>query len=90
MRWNRPSGGPSGLHYTFEEASAPIMWLHNIFRVAAEMGIENVVYAGSHHAVGFIKRGQEIDHTTAHRPDTEYGLSKAFDQLEHISPTSSV
>lgn len=66
-------------HYTFEESFGPnYVGTHNIFRVAAEMGIENVVYASSHHAVGFIKRGQEIDHTTAHRPDTEYGLSKAF------------
>jgi uronate dehydrogenase len=66
-------------HYTFAENIGPnYQGTHNIFRAATEKGIENVVYASSHHAVGFIKRGEKIDHTTAHRPDTEYGLSKAF------------
>lgn len=66
-------------HATFEESIGPnYVGTHNVFRAAAESGIRNVVYASSHHAVGFIKRGERIDHTTAHRPDTEYGLSKAF------------
>ena len=50
---------------------------HNVYRAAAENGIENVVYASSHHAVGFTKR-RKIDHTTAHRPDTEYGLRSVW------------
>lgn len=66
-------------HYTFEENIGPnYQGTHNVLRAATEKGIENVVYASSHHAVGFMKRGEKIDHTTAHRPDTEYGLSKAF------------
>lgn len=66
-------------HFTFEENIGPnYQGTHNVFRAAAENEVANVVYASSHHAVGFIKRGQKIDHATAHRPDTEYGLSKAF------------
>ena len=66
-------------HYTFEDNMGPnYLGTHNVYRAAAENGIGNVVYASSHHAVGFTKRGEKIDHTTAHRPDTEYGLSKAF------------
>ncbi len=71
--------GLVGSKFTFEENIGPnYVGTHNIFRAAAESGIKNVVYASSHHAVGFIKRGERIDHTTTHRPDTEYGLSKAF------------
>ena len=66
-------------HYTFEENIGPnYLGTHNVFRAAAENGVRSVVYASSHHAVGFMKRGEKIDHNTAHRPDTEYGLSKAF------------
>ena len=38
-----------------------------------------VIFASSHHAVGFFKRGEQaIDHRTAPRPDSFYGLSKAY------------
>jgi uronate dehydrogenase len=37
-----------------------------------------VVFASSNHAVGFHRRSTTIDHTAAPRPDTRYGVSKAF------------
>ena len=71
--------GMVGAHYTFEDVLGPnVIGTHHIFQAAHESGVKRVIYASSHHAVGFIQRGQPIDHTTAHRPDTEYGLSKAF------------
>lgn len=71
--------GVVGAHPTFEESIGPnYVGTHNIFRAAVESKIRNVVYASSHHTIGFIKRGQKIDHTTAHRPNSEYALSKAF------------
>ncbi len=71
--------GIVGTHPTFKESIGPnYLGTHNIFRAAVESRISNVVYASSHHAVGFIKRGEKIDHTTAPRPNSEYALSKAF------------
>ncbi len=71
--------GLVGAHPTFEESIAPnYIGTHNVFRAAVDSGIRNVVYASSHHTVGFMKRGEKIDHMTAPRPNSEYALSKAF------------
>ena len=40
--------------------------------------VKQVVYASSHHALGFLPRGYPIDANTPHRPDSFYGVSKAF------------
>ena len=45
---------------------------------ARSHGVKQFVYASSHHAVGFLPRGYDIDSTTPHRPDSYYGVSKAF------------
>lgn len=50
----------------------------NVFSAAQSLGVNRVVYASSHHAVGYLERGQPIDETSAPRPDSFYGLSKAF------------
>ena len=64
---------------SFQECVGPnYAGTHNLFRATVENGIQNIVYASSHHVVGFIKRGGKIDHTTAPRPNSEYALSKAF------------
>lgn len=71
--------GMVGADYGFDEVLGPnIVGTQNVYRAAFEAGIANVVYASSHHVVGFVKRGAHIDHQTAHRPDSAYGLSKAF------------
>ncbi len=71
--------GKVGAQFTFDDVLGPnIAGTHHVFETARQCGISHVVSASSHHAVGFIQRGAPIDHTTAHRPDTEYGLSKAF------------
>ncbi len=71
--------GLVGADYCFDEVFHPnIVGTHNIYRAAFDCGIPNVVYASSHHAVGFMKRGTAINDQTAHRPDSAYGLSKAF------------
>ncbi len=72
-------GGMVGAAYTFEEIIGPnYIGTHNVFTAACRNGISNVVYASSHHAVGFIRRGEPIDEKTPHRPDSEYAVSKAF------------
>lgn len=67
-------------HYTFDEVLGPnFVGTYNIFEAARQAGVPRVIYASSHHAVGFYKRGERhIDHSTAPRPDSFYGLSKAF------------
>jgi len=50
----------------------------NVFEAARQAGVRRVVFASTNHVVGFHPRERTIDHRAAHRPDTRYGLSKAF------------
>jgi uronate dehydrogenase len=71
--------GRVGPDYTFDEVlTANIIGTHNVFAAARKHGISHVVYASSHHAVGFWRRDVCIDETATPRPDSQYGLSKAF------------
>ncbi len=66
---------------------ANIVGTYNLYEAAREEGIRRIVFASSNHAVGFTLRPQGdtpvdpdalIPIGTPHRPDTFYGLSKAF------------
>jgi uronate dehydrogenase len=71
--------GKVGPDYTFDEVLGPnIVGTHNVFAAARARGIGRVVYASSHHAVGYWRRGDRIDEAALPRPDSQYGLSKAF------------
>jgi uronate dehydrogenase len=50
----------------------------NVFEAARQNGVRRVVYASSHHAVGYHRRARFIDRTVAPRPDGPYGVSKVF------------
>ena len=50
----------------------------NLFEAARKGGAERVIFASSNHAIGMHARANIIDHTCEPRPDTRYGLSKAF------------
>mgnify|MGYP006269728823 FL=1 len=50
----------------------------SLFDAAHTNGIKRVVYASSHHVVGFHGRGQPLDHQALLLPDSRYGVSKAF------------
>ena len=55
-----------------------IIGCRNLFEAARRQGVRRVVFASSNHAVGFYPRTQRIG-TEAHvRPDSRYGVSKAF------------
>jgi len=72
-------GGMVGAAYRFEEVLGPnIVGTHNLFEAAVRQGVKRVVYASSHHVVGFAPRGSHLDHLTAPRPNGEYALSKAY------------
>lgn len=58
--------------------SANIVGTRNVFEAARIEGVKRIVFASSNHAMGFYDRDQTIDHTSELRPDSRYGLSKAF------------
>ncbi|GHH35383.1 NAD-dependent epimerase/dehydratase family protein [Streptomyces candidus] len=55
---------------------------YNLYEAAREAGVRRIVQASSNHAVGFTPLpgpdGPPVPVETPHRPDTFYGLSKAF------------
>ncbi|WP_407077999.1 NAD-dependent epimerase/dehydratase family protein [Streptomyces sp. NPDC126499] len=62
--------------------AANITGLHHLYEAVREEGVPRVVFASSNHAVGFTPRPRAgeppVPVDTPHRPDTYYGLSKAF------------
>ena len=63
----------------FEEIlQANIVATFNVFEAARIAGVKRVVYASSCHAVGMYRRDERLDGAALHRPDSFYGLSKAF------------
>jgi len=50
----------------------------NVFEAARLAGVRRVVFASSNHAVGFHRRGVDIDTDSPTRPDSRYGVSKVF------------
>ncbi len=57
---------------------ANIVGVHNVFEAARLAGVSRVVFASSHHAVGFYRRGDTIPASVAPRPDSYYGVAKVF------------
>ncbi len=51
---------------------------YNLFEAARRTRIERVVFASSNHAVGFYPRQRRIGVDAPVRPDSRYGVSKAF------------
>ncbi|QFU08825.1 dTDP-4-dehydro-6-deoxyglucose reductase [Rhodobacteraceae bacterium THAF1] len=59
-----------------------VLGTHNVFEAARQNGIERVVYGSSNHTVGFYPRDTQISEDEPMRPDTLYGLSKCWGELE--------
>ena len=57
---------------------ANIVGCYNLFEAARRQGVKRVVFASTNHVVGFYPRTQRIDHNAPPRPDSRYGVSKAF------------
>lgn len=51
---------------------------YNIYEAARQCGVKRVVFASSNHVVGFYRRSEFIGTKAIVRPDTRYGVSKAF------------
>jgi len=57
---------------------ANIRGTYNAFEAARRNGVKRVLFASSNHAVGYYRRDQTIDHRVYPKPDSRYGVSKAF------------
>src|SRR6267378_1666753 len=51
---------------------------YNLFEAARKKGVKRIVFASSNHAVGFYERTRRFGSDVAVRPDSRYGVSKAF------------
>ena len=58
--------------------NANIVGCYNLFEAARRKGVKRVVFASSNHAVGFYPRQRKIGVDAPVRPDSRYGVSKAF------------
>ncbi|MBS0519274.1 MAG: NAD(P)-dependent oxidoreductase [Proteobacteria bacterium] len=57
---------------------ANIVGCCNLFEAARQAGVKRIVFASSNHAVGFYRRRKRIGTDVTVRPDSRYGVSKAF------------
>jgi uronate dehydrogenase len=73
-------GGISGENTWEKILEGNIVGLYNTFEAARQAGVKRIVMATSNHAVGFYPRSQTIDHRVTVRPDSRYGVSKAFSE----------
>jgi uronate dehydrogenase len=58
--------------------NANIVGCYNLFEAAYRAGVKRIVFASSNHAVGFYPREKKIGVDVTLRPDSRYGISKAF------------
>src|SRR6202047_3205327 len=73
-------GGISGENEWPVILEGNIIGLYNVFEAARRAGVQRIVFATSNHAVGFYPRAETIDHRVVPRPDSRYGVSKAFSE----------
>jgi len=71
-------GGISGENDWQVILEGNIIGTYNLFEAARRAGVTRIIMATSNHAVGFYPRDQKIDHQVVPRPDSRYGVSKAF------------
>lgn len=57
---------------------ANIIGTYNVFEAARQEGVKRMVYASSHHAIGYYRRERDVGPGDPVRPDSRYGVSKVF------------
>lgn len=57
---------------------ANIVGVYNLYEAARKNGVKRIVFASSNHVTGFYRTDQVVSPDMPVRPDTYYGLSKAF------------
>jgi uronate dehydrogenase len=58
--------------------NANIIGCYNLFEAARRAKVKRIIFASSNHAVGFYPRQRKIGIDEPVRPDSRYGVSKAF------------
>ncbi|HEX2652257.1 MAG TPA: NAD(P)-dependent oxidoreductase [Xanthobacteraceae bacterium] len=71
-------GGISIEHLWDDILNANIVGCYNLFEAARRHKVKRVIFASSNHAVGFYPRQRKIGVDAPVRPDSRYGISKAF------------
>jgi uronate dehydrogenase len=71
-------GGLSIEHSWDAILNANIVGCYNLFEAARRQKVKRIVFASSNHAVGFYPRKRKIGVDEPLRPDSRYGVSKAF------------
>ena len=71
-------GGISTEHPFDAILQANIVGTYNLYEAARQQGVKRVVFASSNHVTGFYRQDEVIDPTMPMRPDSYYGVSKAF------------
>ncbi|MDB6001913.1 MAG: NAD-dependent epimerase/dehydratase, partial [Rhizobacter sp.] len=57
---------------------ANIVGTYNVYEAARKHGVKRIVFASSNHVTGFYRQDEVVDSRMPVRPDSHYGLSKAF------------
>jgi uronate dehydrogenase len=57
---------------------ANILGVYNLYEAARKQGVKRIVFASSNHVTGFYKQSETINASHPPRPDSLYGVSKAF------------
>ena len=55
-----------------------IIGTYNLFEAARINKVKRIIFASSNHAIGFHRRTTKLNEFSNQRPDSHYGLSKAF------------
>jgi len=55
-----------------------IIGTYNLFEAARRHGVRRVVFASTNHVMGFYRRRRRVGTAALARPDSRYGVSKAF------------
>lgn len=79
-------GGGDVLHFGGQSVEAPfeiicqanLIGLYNLYEAARLEGVRRVLFASSNHVVGFHPREAHLDAHSPLRPDSLYGVSKAY------------
>lgn len=71
-------GGVSTEHAFETVLPANIVGTYHVYEGARRAGTKRIVFASSNHVTGFYKQSETITPLALPRPDTYYGLSKAF------------
>lgn len=57
---------------------ANILGLYHLYESARKHGVKRIIFASSNHVTGFYKQSETISADNPPRPDSMYGVSKAF------------